>query len=191
MSDTIRQQLFRQATPTSNYRSTVGVVVVVVVVLTLLTRIIKSVVIGQRLQSHSGVEEYPRKKTQTKPKVLHAYYIIAGTIHTSTRKVWKKKSGVSLRCARSILLHSSHYSRLKITTTPLACHPEKNPTYILHVVPITTHTHVRRRSIGKKKKEKKRQKKEKGYYILVQDRPVTSRSRRSLLLSVVGNIYGC
>ena len=55
------------------------------------------------------------------------------------------------------------------------------------VVPITTHTHVRRKLIGKKKiieKEKK-----KGYYIPIQDHPVSSRSRRSLLLSVVGNIY--
>ena len=30
------------------------------------------------------------------------------------------KSGVSLRCARSILVHTSHYSRLKKPTTPLA-----------------------------------------------------------------------
>ena len=38
-----------------------------------------------------------------------------------------------------------------------ACHPRKTTTYILHVVPITTHTHDRRKSIGKKKqgKEKK------------------------------------
>ena len=32
-----------------------------------------------------------------------------------------------------------------------ACHPRKTTTYILHVVPITTHTHDRRSSIGKKK----------------------------------------
>ena len=55
------------------------------------------------------------------------------------------------------------------------------------VVPITTHTHVRRKSIRKKKR--KRQKKKKGHYIPIQDHPVSSRSRRSLLLSVVGNIY--
>ena len=38
-----------------------------------------------------------------------------------------------------------------------AGHPRKTTTYILHVVPITTHTHDRRKSIGKKKqgKEKK------------------------------------
>ena len=39
-----------------------------------------------------------------------------------------------------------------------ACHPRKT-TYILHVVPITTHTHVRRKSVGTKRqrKDKKRQ----------------------------------
>ena len=52
-----------------------------------------------------------------------------------------------------------------------ACHREKTrTTYILHVVSITTHTHDRRKSIGKKKqrkekiekiKEKKKQESEK------------------------------
>ena len=36
------------------------------------------------------------------------------------------------------------------------CHPRKTTTYILHVVSITTHTHIRRKSIGKKKQTKKR-----------------------------------
>ena len=35
-----------------------------------------------------------------------------------------------------------------------ACHPRKTTTYILHVVPITTHTHDRRKSIGKNKQRK-------------------------------------
>ena len=58
------------------------------------------------------------------------------------------------------MVHMSHYSRL-----------EKND-YTLHVVSITTHTHDRRKSIGKKKqrkekkikerKEKKKRKYEKG-----------------------------
>ena len=34
-----------------------------------------------------------------------------------------------------------------------ACHPRKTTTYILHVVPITTHTHDRRKSIGKMKQK--------------------------------------
>ena len=76
---------------------------------------------GQRTgSSHSGVEEYPRKKTQTKPKVLHAY-IVAEAIHPCLReKNIKVKSGVSLQFARSVLVHASHYSRLKKPTTRLA-----------------------------------------------------------------------
>ena len=37
-----------------------------------------------------------------------------------------------------------------------ACHPGRTTTYILHVVPITRHTHDRRKSIGKKKQRKER-----------------------------------
>ena len=40
-------------------------------------------------------------------------------------------------------------------TTLTACHPRKTTTYILHVGPITTHTHDRRKSIGKKETKKK------------------------------------
>ena len=36
-------------------------------------------------------------------------------------------------------------------TDHTACHPRKTTTYILHAVPITTHTHDRRESTGKKK----------------------------------------
>ena len=35
-----------------------------------------------------------------------------------------------------------------------ACRPRKTNTYVLHVVPITTHTHDRRKSIGNKKQRK-------------------------------------
>ena len=41
-----------------------------------------------------------------------------------------------------------------------ACHPRKTTTYILHVVPITTHTHDRCKSIGKKKRRKEKKIKE-------------------------------
>ena len=41
-----------------------------------------------------------------------------------------------------------------------ACHPRKTTTYILHVVPITTHTHDRRKSIGEKKQRKEKKIKE-------------------------------
>ena len=39
-----------------------------------------------------------------------------------------------------------------------ACHPRKTTTYRSHVVPITTHTHDRRKSVRKKKLKKKRRK---------------------------------
>ena len=41
-----------------------------------------------------------------------------------------------------------------------ACHPRKTTTYILHVVPITTHTHDRRKSIEKKKQREENKIKE-------------------------------
>ena len=40
------------------------------------------------------------------------------------------------------------------------CHPENTTTYILHVVPITTHTHIRLESTGKKKKKKRKDRKD-------------------------------
>jgi len=43
-----------------------------------------------------------------------------------------------------------------------ACHRRKTTTYISHVVSITTHTHNRRKSIGKKKKEQRIERKGNG-----------------------------
>ena len=62
--------------------------------------------------SYSGAEEYPRGKNKNKPKVVHAY-ITADAIDASARIIKRVKSGASLRCARSVLVHTSHYSRLK------------------------------------------------------------------------------
>ena len=87
----------------------------IVVVLTL-TRIIKSVVIGQAPVTLE-LRNTPGKKH--KPKVVHAY-ITADASHASARNIHKVKSGVSLRCARSILVHTSHYSCLEKPTIPLA-----------------------------------------------------------------------
>ena len=56
-------------------------------------------------------------------------------------------------------MHTSHYTRLE-ETDYTACHPRKTTTYILHVVPITTHTHDRRKSIGKKEQRKEKKIKE-------------------------------
>ena len=60
------------------------------------------------------------------------------------------------------LVHTGAYVSLlapgKIDYT--ACHPRKTTAYILRVVPITTHTHDRRKSIGKKKQVKEKKIKE-------------------------------
>ena len=45
-------------------------------------------------------------------------------------------------------------------TDRTACHPRKTTMYILHVVPITTHTHDRRKSIRTKKQGKENKIKE-------------------------------
>ena len=83
----------------------------------------------------------------------------------------KVKSGVSLRCARSI---PGAYVSLLVPgkTDYTACHPRKTTTYILHVVSIITHTHDRRQSnfswekrnkeqIRRERKGKKREESEK------------------------------
>ena len=59
-------------------------------------------------------------------------------------------------------VHTSAYVSLLAPgkTDYTACHPRKTTTYILHVVPIATHTHVRRKSIGKKNKKKEKKRKE-------------------------------
>ena len=67
--------------------------------------------------SHSGAEEYPRGKTQAKggTRIDHSWR--NSCLHQQHIKV---KSEVSQRCARSIPVHTSHYSRLGKPTIPLA-----------------------------------------------------------------------
>ena len=108
------------------------------VVLTL-THIIKSVVTGQAPVTLE-LRNTPGKKH--KPKVVHAYFT-ADAVLASTRNISKVKSGVSLRCARSILAHTSHYSRLeKPTNRYTACHPravsytDQVPVIYRHQVPV-------------------------------------------------------
>ena len=59
-------------------------------------------------------------------------------------------------------VHTGAYVSLLASrkTDYTACHSRKTTTYILHVVPITTHTHDRRKSIGKKKQRKEKKIKE-------------------------------
>ena len=54
-------------------------------------------------------------------------------------------------------MDTSHYSRLENPTIPLATQERLPRTNILHVVPITTHTHDRRKSIGKQEKKKRKE----------------------------------
>ena len=60
-------------------------------------------------------------------------------------------------------VHSGAYvSLLALEKTDyVACHPRKTTTYILQVVSVTTHTHNRRKSIGKKKQRTKKRKERK------------------------------
>ena len=70
----------------------------------------------------------------------------------------KVKSGVSLRRARSILVHTSQYSLLKDRLHRMP--PRKDyGVYITRIIaPITMHTHDRLKSIGKTKKIKEGEK---------------------------------
>ena len=89
--------------------------VVVVVVLTLARRI-KSLVTGQAPVTLE-LRNTPGKKTQTKggTRIYHSWR--NSCLH---QKYVKVKSGVSLPCARSIPVHTSHYSRLENPTIPFA-----------------------------------------------------------------------
>ena len=104
--------------------------------------------------SHSGAEEYPREKTQTNQR-------------------WNTHKSLLIRCMlppepyeseigsqpTMCQVHTGAYVSLLAPgrTDYTACHPRKTTTYILHVIPITTHTHDRRRSIGKKEQRKKKE----------------------------------
>ena len=70
-----------------------------------------------------------------------------GLSRRSWQGVWEKKKNVSLLAPGK--------------TDYTACHPRNTTAYILHVVPITTHTHDRRKSIGKKKQRKRKEDKKK------------------------------
>ena len=70
--------------------------------------------------SRSGAEEYPRLGEKHKPKVSGTRINHSWRNSCLHQKHIKVKSGVSLRCARSIPVHTSHYSDLEKPTIPLA-----------------------------------------------------------------------
>ena len=95
----------------------------------------------------------------------------------------KVKSGISLRCARSRPVHTSHYSRLEKPHIYSDCHLSKTTTYISHVVSVTTHTHDRHKSIGekdtrKRKEDKGKESKEKKNETTRRKRQAKSRKRQ-------------
>ena len=127
-----------------------SLVVIVVVVLTL-TSIIKSVVTGQAPVTLE-LRNTPGKDTHNPRWYTH----ISQLTQLPHQRHIKVKSGVSLRCATSRPVHTSHYSRLEKPHIYSDCHPSKTTTYILHVVSITTHTHDRHKSIGEKETKKRK-----------------------------------
>ena len=101
---------------------------------------------GHRIgSSHSGAEEYPREKTRTNQRwYTHRSQL---TQFMPPPKTYKSEIGNQpTMCQVHILVHTSHYSRLEKPTIPIAI---RDYHITLHVVPITTHTHDRRKPIGK------------------------------------------
>ena len=110
--------------------------------------------ISQRTQfmtgsSHSGAKEYPREKTQTSQRWYTR--ISQRTQFMPPPETYKSEIGSQPTMCQ---VHTCAYISLLALgkTDYTACHPRKTTTYVLHVVPITTHTHDRRKSTGKKKK---------------------------------------
>ena len=107
--------------------------------------------------SHSGAEEYPREKTQNNPR----WYTHLSQLTESIPPPDTYKSEIgSPSTVRQV--HTGAYDSLLAPgkTDYTACYPRRTTTYILHVVSITTHTHDRRKSIGKKKQRKEEKTKE-------------------------------
>ena len=124
-----------------------SVVVVIVVVLTL-TCIIKSVVTGQApvtLELRNTVG----KNTNNLTWYTHISQL---TQFMPPPETYKSEIGSQSTMCQ---VHTGAYVSLlaSVKTDYTACHPRKTTTYILHVASITTDTHDRRKSIGKKKQE--------------------------------------
>ena len=62
--------------------------------------------------SLSGVEEYPREKTHTQNQTCYPHVSLLTQFMPLPEEYKKVKSRVSRRCSRSMLVHTSHYSRL-------------------------------------------------------------------------------
>ena len=83
--------------------------------------------------------------------MVHAY-VIANAINASARKNKKVASGVSIRCARSILVDTCHFSRLEKTTIPLATHED----YHVHITHGTyNYAYARQTQVNREKETNK------------------------------------
>ena len=143
-----------------------------VVVLTL-TRIIKSVVTGQAPVTLEWRNTSGKKHKQNQKWYTHISCLTQFMPPPEKRN--KVKSGVSLRCARCILAHTSHYSRLK-KPDYTACPPEKTTVYHVYITRGTyryayarqtqvnwkKHKKIKKNDKKKKKREYKKRKKGKG-----------------------------
>ena len=107
--------------------------------------------------SHSGAEEYPREKHKTNQR----WYNLRSLQTQFMPPPETHKSEIASELAMC-QVHTGAYVPLLAPekTGYTACHPRKTTTYILHVIPINTHTHDRLKSIGKKKQRKERKIKE-------------------------------
>ena len=105
----------------------------------------------------------PQRKNTIKPKVVHAY-IAGDAIHACTKNIQKVKSGVSLRCARSILVHTSHYSRLEKPTIYSYRLPPNIDYHVYIALSNYPYAYARQTQINWQKETKKR-KGDEGKYI--------------------------
>ena len=103
--------------------------------------------------TYSGAEEDPTENAQTNQRWYT--HISQLTQFIPPPETFKSEIGSQPTMCQ---VHTDAYVSLLALgqTDYTACHPRKTTTYILHVVPITTHTHDRRKSIGRKNLVKKK-----------------------------------
>ena len=98
---------------------------------------------GHRIgSSHFRAEEYPREKHE--PKKTRNTHISQLTQFMPPPETYKSETRSQPTMCQ---VHTGAYVSLLAPgkTDYTACHPKKTTTYTLHVIPITTHTHDRRK----------------------------------------------
>ena len=104
--------------------------------------------------SYSGVEEYPKNKTRTKPKAVRAY-IKADAILAPARKIQESEIGSRPTMCQ---VHTGTYVALlapEKTRLHRLPHPEKTTTYTLHVLYLSRRIRTSDESqLEKRRKEK-------------------------------------